>query len=712
MKYNEKNKPLVCMQTQSTCYRGTRKMTVVGVLWHDTGANNPNLKRYVQPSDNASDRAEWLNRLGKNQYNNDWNHIEHQAGLNCWIGKLADGTVTTVQTMPWDYRPWGCGSGSKGSCNSGWIQFEICEDGKTDADYFSKAYKEACEITAYLCKLYGIDPNGTVKLNGVTVPTIMCHQDSYRLGLGSNHSDIYDWFPKFGKSMETARADVAKLLAEESAPAANEKPEPAVSTATAAAIRARVVNRAVSYIGCKESDGSHKKIIDLYNSHKPLARSYAMQYTDAWCATFGSAVAIAEGLTDIIPTECGCEEQIKLFKALGRWVEDDAYVPSPGDYIFYDWDDNGSGDDTGWSDHVGIVVSVTGSTIRVIEGNKSDAVGYRDISVNGRYIRGYGVPDYESKAGAAAPAPSAPAATDDNEKAIWDKLYAFIGNAYGTAGVMGNMYAESALKSTNLQNTFEKSLGMTDEQYTAAVDDGSYNNFVHDSAGFGLVQWTFWSLKEGLLGYARSVGKSIGDRDMQVDYFCKEMAEEFPSVLKVLKNASSIREASDEVLLKFERPADQSEAVQKKRAGFGQTYYDKYAGSAAPSTPAAKLYRVRKSWADKASQIGAYSMLQNAINAVNAHPGYAAFDEAGTQVYPEADTPTREKRTLSYLVKISIDDLNIRKGPGTNFSKTGKYTGKGVFTIVEEHDGQGSDSGWGRLKSGAGWVSLDYCQAL
>ena len=93
MKYSEKNPPLVCMQTQSTCYRGTRKMTVVGVLWHDTGANNPNLKRYVQPSDNASDRAEWLNRLGKNQYNNDWNHIDREAGLNFWIGKLADGTV-------------------------------------------------------------------------------------------------------------------------------------------------------------------------------------------------------------------------------------------------------------------------------------------------------------------------------------------------------------------------------------------------------------------------------------------------------------------------------------------------------------------------------------------------------------------------------------------------------------------------------------------
>lgn len=714
MKYSEKNKPLVCMQTQSTCYKGTRKMEVKGVLWHDTGANNPNLKRYVQPSDNASDRAEWLKKLGTNQYANDWNHIEHQAGLNCWIGKLADGTVTTVQTMPWDYRPWGCGSGSKGSCNTGWIQFEICEDGKDDADYFNKAYKEACEITAYLCRLYGIDPNGTVKVNGVTVPTILCHQDSYKLGLGSNHSDIYDWFPKYGKSMETARADVAKLLAEggvSTKPA--EEAAASVQTApageTAAAIRARVVKRAQSYLGCKESDGSHRKIIDLYNSHKPLAVGYAVTYTDAWCDTFVSAVAIAEGLTDIIPTECGCERHIALFKKIGRWVEDDAYVPSPGDIIFYDWQDSGSGDNIGHSDHVGYVVSVSRNTITVIEGNKSDAVGYREIAVNGRYIRGYAVPDYESKATASAPT-SAPAAVDDNEKAIWDRLYAAIGNVYGVGGVMGNFYAESSLHANNLQNSYEKKLGMTDEEYTAAVDSGSYENFVHDSAGYGLYQATFWSIKESLLNYAKSVGKSIGDRDMQVDHFLKLMKEEYTAIWKVLTTASTVREASDAVLLKFERPADQSEAVQVKRAGYGQVYVDKYASAPTPANTV--YYRVRKSWVDKASQIGAYTVLQNAKNAVDANPGYAAFDESGNQVYPAASAPAAPKSKVPYLVRVSIDDLNIRKGPGTNYSRTGQYTGRGVFTIVEEASGQGSTVGWGRLKSGAGWISLDYTTAI
>lgn len=214
MKYTASNKPLVCMQTNSTCYKGTNTMTVKGVLWHSTGANNPTLKRYVQPSDTPDKRdTVTLAQIGKNAYKNDWNHIERQAGLNCWIGKLADGTVTTIQTMPWDYRPWGCGSGSKGSCNSGWIQFEICEDGLTDKTYFNAVYKEACEITAYLCKMFNIDPNGTVNVNGVKVPTILCHQDSYKLGMGSNHSDVTHWFPKHGKSMATARQDVAALLA-------------------------------------------------------------------------------------------------------------------------------------------------------------------------------------------------------------------------------------------------------------------------------------------------------------------------------------------------------------------------------------------------------------------------------------------------------------------------------------------------------------------
>lgn len=217
MKYNSSNKPLVCMQTQSTCYKGTSKFTPRGVLWHCTGANNPNLKRYVQPSDtkpsaDTYSKSEWLKILGTNTNKNDWNHITRQAGLNAWIGKLADGTVTSIQTMPWDFGPWGCGGGSKGSLNNTHMQFEICEDGLTDKNYFNAVYKEACELTAYYCKLYNINPKGTFTYKGVKVPTIVCHQDAYKLGLGSNHSDVYNWFNKHGKTMDDVRNDVAALM--------------------------------------------------------------------------------------------------------------------------------------------------------------------------------------------------------------------------------------------------------------------------------------------------------------------------------------------------------------------------------------------------------------------------------------------------------------------------------------------------------------------
>ena len=116
--------------------------------------------------------------------------------------------------MPWNFRPWGCGKGSNGTCNDGWIQFEICEGSLKDAEYFKKVYKEACELTAYLCQLYNIDPYGSVIVgkNGISVPTILCHSDSYRLGMGSNHGDVYHWFKLHGKTMLDVRNDVAKIL--------------------------------------------------------------------------------------------------------------------------------------------------------------------------------------------------------------------------------------------------------------------------------------------------------------------------------------------------------------------------------------------------------------------------------------------------------------------------------------------------------------------
>lgn len=156
----------------------------------------------------------------------------------------------------------------------------------------------------------------------------------------------------------------------------------------------KVVEQAKSWIGKKESNGTHKTIIDLYNSHKPLARGYKVKYTDAWCATFVSAVAIKLGYTDIIPTECGCEQMIQLFKRAGTWEENDNITPKAGDIIFYDWQDSGSGDNRGTSDHVGIVESVTNGMMTIIEGNINNSVGRRNIAVGARFIRGYGRPKY------------------------------------------------------------------------------------------------------------------------------------------------------------------------------------------------------------------------------------------------------------------------------------------------------------------------------
>ena len=162
--------------------------------------------------------------------------------------------------------------------------------------------------------------------------------------------------------------------------------------------REKIVAQARSWIGCKESDGSHKKIIDVYNSHTPRARGYKLKYTDAWCAGFASACAIACGATDIVPTEVGCQKQIGLFQSKGIWVENDAHIPQPGDYIFYDFQDTGAGDNKGNSDHVGIVEKFVDGVITVIEGNYSNAVKRRTLKVNGKYIRGYGVPKYDAEA--------------------------------------------------------------------------------------------------------------------------------------------------------------------------------------------------------------------------------------------------------------------------------------------------------------------------
>lgn len=208
--------------------------------------------------------------------------------------------------------------------------------------------------------------------------------------------------------------------------------------------RSEIVAQAQSWIGCKEADGSHKKIIDLYNNHKPLARGYKVKYTDAWCATFASACAIAKGYTDIIPTECGCDKLIALFRSLGCWVENDAYVPSHGDYIFYDWQDSGVGDNKGSSDHVGVVEKVEGALITVIEGNYSNAVKRRSLAVSGKYIRGFGVPKYDKEASVKPATPAAPSAPATKKNYVLKNGSAKVGYATSRNNSLAGTYVTTS----------------------------------------------------------------------------------------------------------------------------------------------------------------------------------------------------------------------------------------------------------------------------
>lgn len=430
-----------------------------------------------------------------------------------------------------------------------------------------------------------------------------------------------------------------------------------------------------------------------------------------------------------------------------------------------------------------------------------------------------------------------------NEQKIWNYLKSKIKNNYGVAGLMGNLHAESGLRPENLQNTYEKSLGLSDTVYTQAVDNGTYTNFVQDKAGYGLAQWTYWSRKQNLLNFIKNRKVSIGDLEGQLDFLYKELSENYPSILHTLENATSVLQASNEVLLKFERPANQSESVQKQRAQYGQTYYDKFATTSttnsskgdnmsnsslvncvvkSPNHSGARTHKIdrisphcvvgqlsaeaiggcftsssrqascnygigkdgrvvlvvdeaNRSWctssnandqravtiecasdatepyafnnavysklidlcvdicrrngkkkllwfSDKNTALNynpksdemvltvhrwfankscpgnwMYARMQDLANQVNAKLG------SGTVVTPTPAAPTtatnKNYPAVPFTVQVIVSDLNIRKTP--NGAITGKYTGKGTFTIDQVQNG------WGHLKSNAGWIYLE-----
>lgn len=180
-----------CILTKNDCYKRGIRITPRGIMVHSTGANNPWLRRYVQPDDGL---------LGKNTNGNDWNQSGLDVCVHAFLGRKADGSIAVYQTLPWEYRGWHAG----GAANNTHISFEICEDGLTDRSYFEAVYREAAELCAYLCKKYGLDPTK----DGV----ILDHAEGSRRGIASNHGDVSHWFPRFGKTMDDFRSYVSQLL--------------------------------------------------------------------------------------------------------------------------------------------------------------------------------------------------------------------------------------------------------------------------------------------------------------------------------------------------------------------------------------------------------------------------------------------------------------------------------------------------------------------
>lgn len=494
--------------------------------------------------------------------------------------------------------------------------------------------------------------------------------------------------------------------------------------------REKIVSIAQKYIGCKESDGSHRKIIDIYNSHKPLARGYAVKYTDAWCSTFASAVAIEAGLTDIIPTECGCGEHIKLFQKLGSWQENDAYVPKPGDYIFYDWDDSGSGDNRGSSDHVGIVEKVSGSTITVIEGNNSDSVKRRTIAVNGRYIRGYGVPKYSEKGDTSmgytnsklvsytkiSPNRSSPR----NHAIDTITIHCIVGQCsvetlgsvfaptsrqassnYGV-GVDGRigMYVEEKDRSWCSSNAANDNRAVTIEVASDTTEPYAVNakayaallDLVTDICKRNGIRKLVWSTNKSdrvnhRNGCNMTVHRDYANKSCPGKYLYDRHGEIAAEVNRRLGAAADTPAPT---------PAKQFKVGDIVNFAGGKHYAS--ANAASGSTVKASRAKVTQ------TSNGRHPYHIRAVNDAGAFV-------SGVYGWVDADTVSAVSASFkSYQVKVSIKDLNIRKGPGTNYG-TVRFIEPGAYTIIEEAAGPGATK-WGKLKSGIGWISLDYCKKI
>ena len=276
---------------------------------------------------------------------------------------------------------------------------------------------------------------------------------------------------------------------------------------------------------------------------------------------------------------------------------------------------------------------------------------------------------------APTPTPTVPTGTPDPyadySKAFWDFFRTLGMPEYGVAGLIGNISMESAIRPNNLQNSFEKKLGMNDDQYTAAVDSGKYTNFVKDGAGYGLAQWTYYTRKQGLLDFAKQCKMSICDINLQLTYLTQELQTKYKGVWDGLFAAKSVAEASNIVLLQFEKPADQSVTNQQKRATCCQGYYDKFKGSAITTT---------------------FPIAATAKKSIVASPVGVAKKES-TECDP-------------YDVKVTAQLLSVRTGAGLDNPIKTAVKKNTICTIIEEKND------WGRLNNGTGWIHLKYTKRI
>ena len=308
-------------------------------------------------------------------------------------------------------------------------------------------------------------------------------------------------------------------------------------------------------------------------------------------------------------------------------------------------------------------------------------------------------------------------------KKMWDYFATTEMTEAGIAGVMGNLYAESGLRSTNLEQVYEKKLGMSDVDYTTGVDNGTYTNFIKDCAGYGLAQWTYWTLKRDMLQFHQKKGKSIGDLQTQMEFLVYQLSTQYKGVWKILTTTNSTLEASNAMLLQFERPADQSLNMQAIRGSYSQKYYDKFASKKpAPEVQKPTQNTQSKPTLRKGSSGDEVRLLQTELRRLG-------FDCKGADGIYGADTQNaviglQRERNLSpdgacgpltwaeiyvftqYKAVVTASALNIRSGPSVTSSVKGILRKNATQTIVYEKNG------WGKLINGAGWIALNYVSKI